>query len=51
MTAWILLAVSLVLAGMISLATGLVLDTVNRRTGEIQRLITDQLLSRHSSAP
>ncbi|GAB2496061.1 glycosyltransferase family 2 protein [Pseudoxanthomonas sangjuensis] len=44
------LAVALVLAGMISLATGLVLDTVNRRTSEIQRLITDQLLSRSSSA-
>lgn len=45
------LAVSSVLAGMISLATGLVLDTVNRRTGEIQRLITDQLLSRRSPVP
>lgn len=44
------LAVALVLVGMISLATGLILDTVNRRTGEIQRLITDQLLSRSNSA-
>lgn len=44
------LAVALVLSGMVALATGLILDTFNRRAGEIQRLITDQLLSRNSSA-
>jgi glycosyltransferase involved in cell wall biosynthesis len=38
------LAVALTLVGMLSLATGLILDTVNRRANEIQRLITDQLL-------
>lgn len=44
------LAVALVLSGMVALATGLILDTFNRRAGEIQRLITDQLLSRSSIA-
>lgn len=40
------LAVALVLAGMLSLATGLVLDTVNRRSQELLRLLTDQVLAR-----
>ena len=40
------LAVALVLAGMLSLATGLVLDTVNRRSQELLRLLTDQVLVR-----
>ncbi|TAA44474.1 glycosyltransferase [Pseudoxanthomonas winnipegensis] len=38
------LAVALTLVGIVSLATGLILDTVNRRANEIQRLITDQLV-------
>jgi len=38
------LAVALVLIGMLSLATGLVLDTVNRRSQELMRLLTDQVL-------
>ncbi|MET0290084.1 MAG: glycosyltransferase family 2 protein [Pseudoxanthomonas sp.] len=38
------LAVALTLVGLLSLATGLILDTVNRRANEIQRLITDQLV-------
>lgn len=40
------LAVALTLTGVLSLVTGLVLDTVNRRANEIQRLITDQLVAR-----
>lgn len=40
------LAVALTLAAIISLVTGLVLDTVNRRSNEILRLITDQLVAR-----
>lgn len=39
------LAVAFALVGVVSMATGLILDTVNRRTNEIQRLITDQVLS------
>lgn len=38
------LAVALELSGMLALATGLVLDTVNRRSQELLRLITDQVL-------
>jgi glycosyltransferase involved in cell wall biosynthesis len=40
------LAVALVLLGMLSLATGLILDTVNRRSQELLRLLTDQVLPR-----
>ncbi|HEY2346200.1 MAG TPA: glycosyltransferase [Xanthomonadaceae bacterium] len=40
------LAVALVLLGMLSLATGLVLDTVNRRSQELMRLLTDQVLAK-----
>ncbi|MCR6626051.1 glycosyltransferase [Pseudoxanthomonas japonensis] len=39
------LAVAFALVGVVSMATGLILDTVNRRSNEIQRLITDQLVS------
>ncbi len=39
------LAVAFILTGLIALATGLVLDTVNRRSEEIQRLLTDQVLA------
>lgn len=39
------LAVAFALVGVVSTATGLILDTVNRRSNEIQRLITDQLVS------
>ena len=39
------LAVAFALVGVVSMATGLILDTVNRRTNEIQRLITDQVLA------
>lgn len=39
------LAVALILTGLIALTTGLVLDTVNRRSGEIQRLLTDHVLA------
>lgn len=42
------LAVAFTLVGALSLATGLVLDTVNRRTSEIQRLITDQVVARRT---
>lgn len=41
------LAVAFTLVGVLSLATGLVLDTVNRRANEIQRLITDQVVARN----
>jgi hypothetical protein len=44
------LAVALTLVGIVSLATGLILDTVNRRANEIQRLITDQLVGQRSPA-
>ena len=44
------LAVALILTALIALATGLVLDTVNRRSGEILRLITDQLVGRDRPA-
>lgn len=40
------LAVAFTLVGVVSMATGLILDTVNRRANEIQRLITDQLVAR-----
>jgi len=40
------LAVAFTLVGVVSLATGLILDTVNRRSNEILRLITDQLLAK-----
>jgi glycosyltransferase involved in cell wall biosynthesis len=42
------LAVALVLIGMLSMATGLILDTVNRRSQELLRLITDQVLMQAS---
>ncbi|HTA64068.1 MAG TPA: glycosyltransferase [Xanthomonadaceae bacterium] len=45
------LAVALVLLGMLSLATGLVLDTVNRRSQELMRLLTDQVLVQPSRRP
>jgi glycosyltransferase involved in cell wall biosynthesis len=38
------LSAALMLLGMLSLSTGLVLDTVNRRAQELQRLLSDQLL-------
>jgi glycosyltransferase involved in cell wall biosynthesis len=38
------LSAALMLLGMLSLSTGLVLDTVNRRTQELQRLLSDQVL-------
>jgi glycosyltransferase involved in cell wall biosynthesis len=38
------LAVALVLISLLSLATGLILDTVNRRSQELMRLLTDQVL-------
>jgi len=38
------LAVALILVAMLSLATGLILDTVNRRSQELMRLLTDQVL-------
>ncbi len=38
------LAAALELVGMLSLATGLVLDTVNRRSRELMRVLTDQVL-------
>ena len=44
------LAVALVLLGMLALATGLILDTVNRRSQEILRLLTDQVLARTTGA-
>ena len=43
------LSAALMLLGMLSLSTGLVLDTVNRRTQELQRLLSDQLLGEGSS--
>jgi hypothetical protein len=47
------LAAALVLLAMLSLATGLILDTVNRRSQELMRLLTDQVLARatHTAAP
>ncbi|MEO7478276.1 MAG: glycosyltransferase family 2 protein [Lysobacteraceae bacterium] len=42
------LAVAMVLISMLSLATGLILDTVNRRSQELVRLLTDQVLMQHS---
>ena len=45
------LAVALVLIGMLALATGLILDTVNRRSLELMRLLTDQVLMRQSHRP
>jgi glycosyltransferase involved in cell wall biosynthesis len=41
-----ILAVALGLIGVLSIATGLTLDTVNRRTRELMVLITDQLVER-----
>jgi len=38
------LSTALTLLGMLSLSTGLVLDTVNRRAQELQRLLSDQIL-------
>ena len=38
------LAVAMVLISMLSLGTGLILDTVNRRSQELMRLLTDQVL-------
>lgn len=43
------LAAACTLSALISLATGLILDTVNRRSTEILRLITDQLVARSKS--
>ena len=43
------LAAACTLSALISLATGLVLDTVNRRSTEILRLITDQVVARSRS--
>ena len=45
------LAVALVLIGMLALATGLILDTVNRRSLELMRLLTDQVLTRQLRRP
>ena len=45
------LAVALVLIGMLALATGLILDTVNRRSLELMRLLTDQVMMRQSRRP
>ncbi|MFD0326563.1 glycosyltransferase [Lysobacter gummosus] len=42
------LAAALALTAFILLATGLILDTVNRRSNEILRLITDQVVHRKS---
>ncbi len=42
------LAVAMVLIGMLALATGLILDTVNHRSQELLRLITDQVLMQRS---
>ncbi|MBD9437805.1 glycosyltransferase [Pseudoxanthomonas sp. PXM03] len=44
------LAVAFTLMGVVALATGLILDTVNRRSNEILRLITDQVLARGRSS-
>ena len=44
------LAVAFTLVGVVALATGLILDTVNRRSNEILRLITDQVLARSRSS-
>lgn len=44
------LAVAFTLVGVVSVATGLILDTVNRRSNEILRLITDQVLTRGNAA-
>jgi glycosyltransferase involved in cell wall biosynthesis len=44
------LAVACVLIGVVSMATGLILDTMNRRSNEILRLISDQLLTKDKSA-
>lgn len=45
------LAVACILAGALALATGLILDTVNRRSQEILRLISDQVLVKNKSVP
>ena len=45
------LAVACILAGTLSLATGLILDTVNRRSQEILRLVSDQLLAKDRARP
>ncbi len=45
------LAVACILAGTFSLATGLILDTVNRRSQEILRLVSDQLLAKDRARP
>jgi glycosyltransferase involved in cell wall biosynthesis len=45
------LSVALVLLGMLSLATGLILDTVNRRSQELMRLLTDQVMTQSSRTP
>lgn len=44
------LAVALNLVGLLALATGLILDTVNRRSNELQRLVTDQLLGQGTAS-
>jgi glycosyltransferase involved in cell wall biosynthesis len=44
------LSAAFTLLGMLSLSTGLVLDTVNRRAQELQRLLSDQVLSDDSTS-
>ncbi len=44
------LAVALVISALLALATGLILDTVNRRSAELLRLLTDQVVLRPGSA-
>jgi len=44
------LAVACTVVGAVALATGLILDTVNRRSNEILRLITDQVLARDTAS-
>ena len=42
------LAAAAMLAAAICLVTGLILDTVNRRSNEILRLLTDQVVARRN---
>jgi len=42
------LAAAMILAAMMSIATGLILDTGNRRSNEILRLLTDQVVDRRT---
>jgi glycosyltransferase involved in cell wall biosynthesis len=43
------LAVALVISALLAFATGLILDTVNRRSAELLRLLTDQVVLRSGS--